>query len=230
MRKLLFVVLACLTLQVLRAQNPENQKPFIEVTGTGEIEIVPDEIYVTILLQESKEKETLSKQEDALQKAIKDLGIDPKNLTLNSADADYGRYSTFKKEVILSKSYILKLSNATILSQVYEKLDKINAQDAYVSRIDHSKILEYTKEARIKAIKAAKEKAEYLLTAIGQQAGKPIQVLEIENYIHNPVYRNMAMKSVSNAYMREGDQAEEPEMSFRKIKIKSSFNVKFEIR
>src|SRR3954452_8410971 len=103
MKKVFFLVLASLVLQVSYAQLPESQKPFIEVTGTGEIEIVPDEIYVTITLQESKEKETLAKQEEALKKNLTELGIDPKNLTLNSADADYRQFRTFKKEVVLSK-------------------------------------------------------------------------------------------------------------------------------
>src|SRR6476660_3411995 len=122
MKKTLLTAIACLVFALAQSQIAENQKPFIEVTGTGEIEIVPDEIYVTIMLKESKEKESLAKQEEALQKNIKELGIDPKNLTLNSADADYAKFRTFKKEVILTKTYILKLSSAAMLTQVYERL------------------------------------------------------------------------------------------------------------
>ncbi|MGY8910765.1 MAG: SIMPL domain-containing protein, partial [Flavobacteriales bacterium] len=33
-----------------------GQKPYIEVTGTAEIEIVPDEIYLDITLKERTEK------------------------------------------------------------------------------------------------------------------------------------------------------------------------------
>jgi uncharacterized protein len=221
----LFSFFAC----ALGAQIQDNDKKFIEVTGTGEIEVVPDEIFVTIMLQESREKDALSKQEEALKRHVKELGIDAQNLTLNSADADYRQFRAFKKEVVLTKTYILKLSNVSILTQLYDRLDKMNAHDAYVSKINNSKIIEHAKEARVKAIKAAKEKAEYLLAAIGSQAGSPLQVTEMENYIHNPMYRNIE-KKVSNIRVLDTYESGEEEMSFRKIIIKSSIHVKFEIK
>lgn len=217
------------------AQVPEIPgKNFIEITGTSETELVPDELYITITLLErmdGKEKITIDKQEADLKQNIKELGLDLSNLTLNSADADYGKVRKSTKDVLVQKSYLLKVGGADVLSKVYERLDRINAHDAYISRYTHSKILDFQKENRIKAIKAAKEKVDYLLGALGQQAGKPLEIREVDNYVEDNPPRpygqgRMVAQSLSNvAFYAESS----PEMSFRKIKIRASFMVKYEI-
>jgi uncharacterized protein len=226
-----FFVLGSILLAAQGPDNPLNSKRYIEITGTSETEFTPDEIYITITLQERSEKgEKLDilKQEQALRAGIKELGISPDNLTLSSADADFRKYRAFKKDVIIAKSYQLKISNAASLGQVYEMLDNINAYDAFVSKVHHSKMQEYLKENRVKAMKAGKDKADYLLAAIDQRAGQPIHVQEADNLIESPLPRHgMLAKSYSNAMYDKA--SEEPEMSFRKIKIRSSFLMKFEI-
>lgn len=213
------------------------KKPFIEATGSSETEIVPDEIYITITLQErqdGKDKLTVEKQEEDLKQNLKDIGIDISNLSLNTANADFRKIKSFKKDVVTSKSYILKVGNADMVSKVYERLDKINAHDAYISKLNHSKILEYTKENRIKAIKAAKDKVEYLVAAIGNQLGGPIQITETLNSVENNPYGNHYNYRTSNAVQSYGGSMESSEsvgeeISFKKIKIKASFLVKYEI-
>src|SRR5687767_14909145 len=79
-----------------------NNRRFIEVTGTSETEITPDELFVTITLLERNEKNeklNIEKQEKELKENLKELGIDLSNLTLSSADADYRRMRLFKKDV-----------------------------------------------------------------------------------------------------------------------------------
>lgn len=217
----------------LLAQMPATaEKPCIEIMGTAETEVVPDEIYVSITLQErseSREKLTIAKQEEQLKQSLKELGIDLSLLTLNSADADYRRYKAIKTDVIISKSYVLKLSTAEQLSRVYEKLDKINVLDAYVMRVSHSKIQQFQKETRIKAIKAGKEKVDYLLEAIGQKAGTPIYITEQNANAYQPMYRNLAVQSVQNAQYAVPGTEDEYDISFRKIKVTCTVLLKYEI-
>jgi len=243
MKKIVLIIAFIFGVNSLIGQNNDIKKPFIEINGTSETEITPDEIYITITLlerSENKEKLTIDKQEENLKQNIKELGIDISNLTLNTADADYGKLKTFKKDVIISKSYTLKIGNADLVGKLYERLDKINVHDAYVSKLSHSKILEFTKENRIKAVKAAKEKVDYLLAALGQQAGAPIQITEVDNSIINSPYNYRGGRSsagyMSNAIQSYGSYGSDRfldegtnEISFKKIKIKSSFLVKYEI-
>lgn len=229
---LIFAVLFYSITHSAQVNDPSlNNRRFIEVTGTSESEITPDELYITITLLERNEKNeklNIEKQEKELKENIKDLGIDLSNLTLSSADADYRRMRMFRKDVAVSKSYILKVNSADMLGKVYERLDKINVQDAYISRYTHSKILDYQKENRIKAVKAAKEKVDYLLGALGQQAGPPIQIMESDNYVQDGANPYM-MRMAKNVAMMEDAGAGESEISFKKIKIRNSFMVKYEI-
>lgn len=230
-----------------QVQPPEqlNGKPYIEVTGTSETEITPDEIYIVITLQEraeNKEKLNIEKQEETLKSSLKELGIDLSNLSLNNANSDYRKVKSLGKDVIISKSYTLKIAQADMLSKVYEKLDKMNAFDAYISKLSHSKITEFQKENRLKAIKAAKDKAEYLLAAIGKQAGQPLQVIEADNsvqntpysYYNNYYYRGGRVGNAVQSYnsvnsVSDGNSGSE-DISIKKIKVVSSFLVKYEIK
>lgn len=207
-----------------KAQDNLSNRRFIEVTGVNETEVVPDQITILIRLTENKENGTIQKQEEALKSGIRELGISLSDLTLNSADADYQRTRILKKEVVVTKSYLLKVSSADMVGKLYEKLDKINVQDAFIQKIDHSKINDLKKESRIMAVKAAKEKVDYLLAAVGEKAGQPIQISEQEMY--TPVYSNARyMAKAASDESGSGDD----EISFKKIKIRSSVMVKYEI-
>src|SRR5688572_29336381 len=132
MRKIIWVALVTIASHISSyGQTPDNSdaKRYIEISGTSETEITPDEIYITITLRErmeNKEKVTIEKQEKDLRDNIKELGIDLSNLTLSTADADFGKVRRSQKDVLVSKSYLLKISNAEMLSKVYERLDAIN--------------------------------------------------------------------------------------------------------
>jgi len=234
--KNLFISLSVVALSLFsaKAQNTESSKAFIEVTGTAETEVVPDEIYISITLMErmdGKEKITIDKQEADLKKNLKELGIDLANLSLNSANADYAKVRKSEKDVLVNKSYTLKVGGTDLLAKVYERLDKINAHDAYISRYTHSKMIELQKENRIKAIKASKEKVDYLLAALSQQAGKPIQISEMDNYVDQGQLMPRTMNVRATQMMSNERASEESgaEMAFKKIKIRSSFLVKYEI-
>src|SRR4051812_24265108 len=97
MKKLILIASVFLLTSVnYKAQVGDNLsgKRYIEITGTNEMEITPDELYITITLlerMEGKEKITIDKQEADLKKVLKELNIDLANLTLSKADADYGK-------------------------------------------------------------------------------------------------------------------------------------------
>lgn len=78
-----------------------------------------------------------------------------------------------KERCVNKKEYTLKVKNAIELGRMFQELEKLEITDAFISKVNHSKIDSLRKEVRILAIKAAKDKADYLLTAIGEQTGKP---------------------------------------------------------
>ncbi|WP_198315111.1 SIMPL domain-containing protein [Chitinophaga sp. MD30] len=107
------------------AQQVDNKPPVkkIEVNGSAEIEITPDEIYLNIALREYKNKSgkvDISTLEKQLQKAVTDAGIPKENFTIeNVFGTNYDMWWKKKKndqDFLARKQYRLKLN----------RLDKIN--------------------------------------------------------------------------------------------------------
>lgn len=210
-----------------------EESPYIEVTGTAEQEVIPDEIYIGITIKEryvNKLKISIEEQEGKLKTALKSLNIDLTNLYLSDANADYVKIKWQKKDVLTKKDYTLKVSNATMVGQVFLELEKLEITEASISKVNHSKIDSLKKDIRIKAIKDAKDKADYLLHAIGEQTGKPLIIRE--NEIYQP-YRTFATPMMGARASVDAEyyiQAQEEEIQFQKIKLQTSIYVKFSIK
>ena len=237
--KTLFISIIIFCAHSIMAQTAvtkEEQTPYIEVMGSSEKEIVPDEIYVEIVLRErfdNKLKITIEEQEKSLMKALLSIGISLDRLTLSDANANVVKINWKKNDLINKKEYTLKLSTAQEVGSVYTELDKIEITQANIIRVTHSKLDSLKKELRIEAIKNAKEKADYLLKAIGEQTGSPLIVKEVEKSSIN------SNNNISGRGARSGMDIDkvylfEPELKgviqFQKINLHSSIYVKFGIK
>ena len=134
-----------------------------------------------------------------------------------------------KKELTVKNEYVLKVGDASTVSQVFEKLDELKIVEAHISRVSHSKLPELQKEVRILAIKAAKDKAEYLLSAIDEKIGKPIYVHELSSsYSDDELGYTSNVVFIDGVKVR-GEAAMNETIEFQKIILQSSIYVKFEI-
>ena len=223
------------TFQVANAQyvQPGEEKPFIEVVGNSEMEIIPNEIYISFTLKErmdGKKKITIEDQEKELKKQLQKAGFDLANLSLSDASAGFVPVKRKKQEVLTSKNYILKMATTTEVASAFDVLDTVEALNADISRVAHSEIEKYRKEVKIMAVKAAKEKAGYLLEAIDESVGKPLMIQERETYDDVMPLANYRMKAMSTMADSEMAPEELPELSFQKIKLKYSVFARFEIK
>ena len=223
------------TFQVANAQyvQPGQEKPFIEVVGNSEMEIIPNEIYISFTLKErmdGKKKITIEDQEKELKKRLQKAGFDLANLSLSDASAGFVPVKRKKQEVLTSKNYILKMATTTEVASAFDVLDTVEALNADISRVAHSEIEKYRKEVKIMAVKAAKEKAGYLLEAIDELVGKPLMIQERETYDDVMPLANYRMKAMSTMADSEMAPEELPELSFQKIKLKYSVFARFEIK
>ena len=82
--KPLFNILLSATLVIVTAPrlmsqtNTVKETPYIEVTGTAEKYVVPDEIYISIALkerQEGRENKSIEQQEAQLKQGLSETGI-----------------------------------------------------------------------------------------------------------------------------------------------------------
>ncbi len=217
-------------------QKSKDQKPYIEVIGHSEKKIIPDEIYLSIKIKEresGRDQITVEQQEKELKQALNDLNIPLELLTVADAQADYIQVKWNKKDVISQSEYELKLSTAQQVAVVFEKLDDMKIDNVFISKVSHSKLKEYHKEVEIKAIKNAKEKADYLLTAIGQETGTALIIKDHNansdvHYIDGLNVRGA--RSNANVQYLESKSKSLGTIQFRKIKLESTIYVKFEIK
>jgi len=229
-------LLAIIALLPFMAMSQEviqgKETPYIEVVGNGEMEIIPDQIYISFTLKErfeGKKKIEIEDQEKELKKRLMKLEIDLADLQLADANSDFIKIKRKKNDVIASKDYLLKVSTTGTLAKVFDLLDEIDAFNAGIERVDHSKIKDFRKEVKILAIQAAKEKATYLLAGIGETIGKPLFIQERETYDE---FQPMMRKTVMANMAMDAAPAEEalPELSFQKIKLKYAVFARFAIK
>ena len=228
---ILFVLLFSSICHAQTPSNPLESTPYIEVTGEGEMEVVPDEIFLQFTLKErydGRNKTELDDLEKKLYQLLKKNNFAPENLSLADANADYVKVRWRKKDVLSSKDYVLKVSTTDELSRVWNILDDVGAENAFISRVDHSQMEELKRTVKTEAVKNAKEKASYLLEAAGEEAGGVLFMQERENFA--PVYMART-KQLSDTSANENADAglQEPEISFQKIKLNYKVFARFAI-
>lgn len=231
--RLLVFFLVALPLFSFAQNETFKGEHFIEVTGTAYQEIEPNEIYTIVRLREfevNKQKTSLEQLDKDFLNAIKDAGIDRKRLELADVGSQIGKIGKRDKDAFREKTYQIKLTSAAELEKFIEKLQTVKVDYADITRVSHSDLDKLKIELKIKALQAAKAKAEYLLKAIGSEVGKPLMVRDWEI---DPVQPMMEYKaSVANVRLQsmEGDMAQEEQIGFRKIKLQSQIVAQFEIK
>jgi uncharacterized protein len=230
MKKLSALVLVFIS-HLSFSQTPNvPQQAFIEVTGTAVKEIDPNQIYISITLTEKSidnKKYTIEAQETKLLQILSELNIPKTKLSL--ADFSSSVITQKRKEVgiVQNKEFNLVLESGQQVSAFFDKLFAANIKEADVTRIAHSDIVTYNKEVRIDAVKAAKSKAEYLLNAVGNKLGKPLEIIEEGDANDFNYYRgNVYTKLNTNASNYESPLSRS---EFKKITVTFSYKVKYAI-
>ncbi len=208
---------------------------YIEVTGTAEMEIVPDQIYLNIILNESdiKGKITIDNLEKSMIKKLDTLGIDlNKDLAIIDLASNFKYYFIKENKIYQSKEYELKVIDATTAGEVIQELAELGISNVSVSKVDHSNIKEFQRQVKLNAIKIAKEKANELVMAIDQSLGRALYIQELDNLqIINRLSGKVAGVS-ANMIVRSADGIESslPTIEFEKIKLQYSVLARFEIK
>ena len=153
------------------AQQTQTERRMIEVSGSAEQLITPDEFTFKITILErldKKEKITIEQQETLLKTELAKIGIDPlKDLSIYDLSSNYIPRKKIR-EVMGSKDYRLKLREIGKIAPLTELVDRLNISKLDLISTEHTEITRLRRETKMEAMKAAKEKAAYLLGAIGE--------------------------------------------------------------
>jgi uncharacterized protein YggE len=232
MKQFILTVILTAFFLPLVAQTIDTRRK-IEVMGNAEMEIVPDIIYVTISLQEyfngNKKAADINELEKQLQNAVVKAGIPKENLMVNNVSSY--NYTWEKKKnpnFVASKQYRLKLSDISKFNEVIAPIDPKAIQYTNIESYEHSKIAEFKKDLRKKALQAAQEKAGYLAETLNDKVGDALEINVVDTD-RNPVQPMYANKTVM--YDAQDAAASAPaDIAFHTIKLNAQVRVVFELQ
>ncbi|MDE6827386.1 MAG: SIMPL domain-containing protein [Alistipes sp.] len=227
MRKLVFLAAALAMTLTAAAQTQEAYPSYIQVNGRAEKEIVPDEFYLSIVIDErdSKGKISVESQQREMIAALRRQGVDvEKQLKVANLSSEF-----FKKNTsVATAKYQLKLGSAAEAANVWQALDKLGISDVSILRVSHSNIDALKEEVRVEAIRNAQQSARTLAQAIGQTVGKCFYIWDSNNDIMPAYYNNtMAVRSMKSMDAGSGESAGEEPLDFKTIKLQYSVQTKF---
>lgn len=238
MRNILIILTILISSSIFAQTGEKNfiDQNYIEVTGKAEIEIIPDQIYLKIFLNEKefKNKQSIVEIEKLMIDKLIGLGIDiEKDLAIKDLASNFQFYWLGNSDIFVTKEYQLLVHNAPTAGKVFIELEKIGLSNITIDKLDHSKIREYRKEVKVDAIKAAKEKASELAIAIDQSIGRALFIEEIErgnNYLSNTLSGKAAGVTIRGSRSFVSSELNNLDVEFEKIKIEYSILCRFELK
>ena len=202
---------------------------YIEVTGTSEIEIVPDRIHYIIEIREYFEEEfdgkskpeeyrtkvSLNRIEQGLREVLHDAGISPDAVRTQEI-GDYWRKQG--QDFLVAKTFDITLLDFKQVDEILKRMDTRGIHTMRIGELENKDMLSYHQKGKIAALKAAQRKAAYLVEALGKKLGPVIRIVEDEAGGSLPFSQSNVLSSNVVSFD-----------SFRTIKKKYSMLVRFEI-
>lgn len=160
----------------------EIKDRIIAVTGNAEMLVLPDEIELEITLKEQSGGNYLSKIEEKLWGKLAVQDITQNELSHEHVNVLYYWYYWWKNRKAAKKTrkIVLKLSSKTNFLKLMKALNNDWVTDIKIISVSNRRVEQYKKEIQIKAMKAAKDKATYLLGSINEEVGNVVSVKEIK--------------------------------------------------
>ncbi len=210
----------------LQAQTNEC---YIEVTGTSEIEIVPDKIHYLIEIREYFEEEfdgkskpeeyrtkvPLPEIEQGLREALDNAGI-PKSAIRTQEIGDYWRQQG--QDFLVSKKFDITLTDFNQINEIIKRINTKGIHTMRIGELENKDMLAYHQKGKIEALKAAQRKATYLVEALGKKLGNVIRIVEEESGNAFPFAQSNVLSSDAASFD-----------NFRTIKKNYSILARFEI-
>ncbi len=225
MKKLFCLLLLAFSALSISAQNVDVSKlPTIQVTGTAEIQVVPDTATFSFTVSKKNESVAAAKKEN--DETINKVTAVANRFGIKQTDVktDYIRVSEATKRVKIpnsdddyenvfdgyrvSRSLVIKLRDMTKFESFLTSLLEAGINSVSNVAFSSSEIRKYKDQARADAIRAAKEKAQAIASEIGQSIGKAVSIEEKDVDDYRQSNSNFSVNSNSNSFSNDADDDE----------------------
>ncbi len=236
MKKFMLVLAATIFAFSLSAQEAKPVQRTVSASGTAEIEVIPDEIYVQVVLKEYKlkngSKVDIDKIKNNFLAACKAMGLTEKDIAVQgySGYDNSDWWQRKKKEnpdLLASVTYQIKVDKVEKLDELVSRMDDQATQNFYISRTEYSKIDQVRDSLKVAALKTARSKAALLAEALNEELGEVLTINDpIEIGQHPiPVYKYARMSVAADAV-----EAAPLDVDFKKIKIGYQANLTYSLK
>ena len=200
----LFVLLISLASALAQVGSPP---PLINVSGSAEIKVVPDEIRLSVAIESRNASLDAARQDNDTRVAdalafLKHTGLPAGDVKtdLISVQPDYDRNQSRVAPVayVIRKNIEIKLTNTTVFQDVVTGLltHGVNIIEGVDFRT--TELRKYRDQARALAVRAAKEKAQALTDELGVKLGRPHTINASDNSYYFGGWRGM--NSYNNSF------------------------------
>lgn len=205
--------------------------PYIETTAKKDTLVVPDNIYITIILNESdsRNKKSTEELEITLEQTLKKLNINTqKDLSLLDYNSDFKKYFLKGQNILKTKNYSLLVHDAVTAGRVLAELENADISNVEVAKTEYSKAEELIENLKSSAIVKAKKYADKLANSIGQKVGKAIFISENPATVFSQLQGQATGIQIRGASSIYGSRAAEPIfVDFQKLKFESQVIARF---
>ena len=126
------------------------------------------------------------------------------------------------KEFLIGKQLDIRLTDFEQINSIIRSVNTWGVESMRIGELKHKDLPMYRKQGKIEALKAAREKASYLVEAMGQELGEVIRIVEP---VDNNISRYLPFQAQSNVSM--GTAATE---QYRVIKLRYEMTARFAIK
>ncbi len=206
MKNLVVTLITLFTVMTYAQDQKQNPIPQINVAGEGKIKVTPDQVIITLGVENTgKDATEVKKANDAIidkvikfikQSNIPQSDYQTTNVSLNkNYDYEKKKYNYVASQTISVTLKDIKKYDEFMMGITDTGITNINGVE-----FKSSKIEQYQTEARKKAMLDAKQKALDYTSVLNQKVGKAILISDnSQTYYPQPVYRAAMMKSDSAA-------------------------------
>ncbi len=232
MKLIRFVIVLLILASVAVAQDRLPPR-VVRVVGTSEVKVVPDLAVISIGVEKQNASASLAKRaaDDAARRILADLranGIAEKDIqtTFLSLQPQFNyrkgmRISYF----VASQTLSITLRDLAQLDAVVESLIKAGANQLDSIEYQTGDLRKYRDQARDLAVKAAREKAQALAHALGQEVGKAYSIEEVAESSNQ--YSTSLLSNTSYEYANKRPAG--PATAVGEKKISASVVVSFDL-
>ncbi len=220
-RSLLLV--SALLIGAMPASAQEKREHSVQVTGYAERVVSPDKfvLMITIAERDSRGKISVDEQYREVVAALKGVNIDPDE-RLRTADNSSQHHK--KGEMLSTARYRLTLHNTKEMSRCWRTLKELSLSRVELESVDYTKRAELQRELRREAILDARQKAEELVSALGQELGPCISIYDRNtpeyglNFENNISVHNKRYMAFDAEYADFAEEESGPLAEFRPLK------------